>query len=678
MNAGRIAIVVVNFNSAELLRANLVAVHQEMLSSTEPVLQDASIVVVDNWHSEQARADVQELCREQGWHCLPQESNGGFGHGMNAGVATARALGADLYLLLNPDAQIDAASIVELATAVDNDPMTLVGPVITKPDGSLWSDGHDLYLRNGNTLATRKRPAGETAAAPWLTGACLLISDALWHSVDGFAPDYFLYWEDVELSWRVRQLGGKVEVVRSAHAVHDEGATHRDHGRTGHSPTFIYYNVRNRLLFAARNLDRTGRERWVRTALPAARRMLLWSGRRAVLRQPRLLWAAVRGTLSGLWLMRYHQVRRTHASSLRPVRVLTSFPEPRPTTNPYIVMLKDALQARDDVELHTFSWRRALTGHYDVFHAHWPEILVSGHSPLKTAVRQLFFVMMLAAFRARGTVIVRTVHNLELPQGISSRQEKLLNLFESRTELRIRVNDSTPISNGAQATVPHGHYRSWFARDEQQQPTTGQVAFVGLIRRYKAVDQLIRAFREPRDNPSTTRLVVAGRPSTDELASEMSALADGDHRITLNLRFLTDEELVSTVTASELVVLPAPEMHNSGTVLMVLSLGRPVLVPDNEVNRRLAEEVGQGWVNTFTGTLTGRHLDEALESCARRTPEPCLDAREWPEAAALHTAAYRAAVRGALSEYDNRMVTSVPVGVDKELDAYEVKQTEGR
>ncbi|GAB79028.1 Glycosyltransferase, GT2 family [Austwickia chelonae] len=678
MSGGRIAVVVVNFNSAELLRINLVAVHQQMTASTDPLLQDAAIVVVDNWHSDQARTEAQELCREQGWHCVPQDVNGGFGHGMNIGVSTARELGADLYLLLNPDAQIDAASVVELASVVDNDPMTLAGPVITRPDGTLWSDGHDLYLQDGNTLATRKRAAGETAVAPWLTGACLLISDALWRSVDGFAPDYFLYWEDVELSWRVRQLGGNVAVVRTAHAIHDEGATHRTHGRTGHSPTFIYYNVRNRLLFAARNLDRPGRARWARTSLPAARRMLLWSGRRAVLTNPRLIWAAARGTLAGLWMMRHHQVRRTHAPTTRPVRVLASFPEPRPTTNPYIVMLKDALQARDDVELHTFSWRRALTGRYDVFHAHWPEILVSGHSPLKTAVRQLFFVTMLAAFRARGTAIVRTVHNLELPQGISPKQEKLLRLFEARTELRIRVNDSTPIPNGPQATVPHGHYREWFDRYETRQSTSGRIAFVGLIRRYKAVDQLIKAFRETRDNPTATTLVVAGRPSTDQLATEMRTLAAGDDRITLNLRFLTDEELVSTVTGSELVVLPAPEMHNSGTVLMALSLGRPVLVPDNEVNRRLAEEVGTGWVNTFTGTLTGEHLDDALAACARRTPRPRLDARDWPHAAALHVAAYRNALRGDFPEDSDQTVTSVPVGVDKEPDAHTVKRTEGR
>ena len=81
----------------------------------------------------------------------------------------------------------------------------------------------------------------------------------------------------------------------------------------------------------------------------------------------------------------------------RPIRVLQSFPTPRPTTNPYIVMLARSLQSEPGIAMSTFTWKRALLGRYDVFHAHWPEILVSGHSPVKTAVRQLFTILLLAA-----------------------------------------------------------------------------------------------------------------------------------------------------------------------------------------------------------------------------------------------------------------------------------------
>jgi beta-1,4-mannosyltransferase len=76
--------------------------------------------------------------------------------------------------------------------------------------------------------------------------------------------------------------------------------------------------------------------------------------------------------------------------------VQQSFPRPRPTTNPYLVMLRDAVAAVPGVEVRTFTWRGALLDRYDVFHVHWPEILVSGHSPLKALVRQGLTVLLVA------------------------------------------------------------------------------------------------------------------------------------------------------------------------------------------------------------------------------------------------------------------------------------------
>ncbi len=58
------------------------------------------------------------------------------------------------------------------------------------------------------------------------------------------------------------------------------------------------------------------------------------------------------------------------------LRVLQSFKEPGPYTNPYVVMLREALTATPGLEVLTFSWRTALLGRYDVFHVHWPETII--------------------------------------------------------------------------------------------------------------------------------------------------------------------------------------------------------------------------------------------------------------------------------------------------------------
>ncbi|MBW3084134.1 hypothetical protein KEM60_00318 [Austwickia sp. TVS 96-490-7B] len=637
-----LAVIVVNYDSADLLRDHLTAVQRDLISATDPRLNQAQIIVVDNWSTPTARAQITALASEHHWTLLPQQDNLGFGLGTNRGVEAARAAGATRFLLLNPDAHIDAPSVRALLDAVDTDPMTLAAPVITRPDGTLWSDGHDLYLADGTTRATRRRDPQlpDDAVAEWFTGACLMLTAHLWDAVGGFGDDYFLYWEDVELSWRTTRVGGTLRLIRDAHAVHDEGGTHRHADRQGHSPTFTYYNVRNRLLFAARNLDRSTRRRWIRTAPAAAWQVLSWSGRRTALRSPQLVRAALRGTYDGIAVARRTPLPPSNSS--RPLRVLASFPQPRPTTNPYIVMLKECLEAHPQIHLDTFTWRRALTGDYDLFHAHWPEILVSGHTPLKALIRQALFAAMLTRMRARRTAIVRTVHNIDLPQGISWRERALLRRFERRTDLRIVLNPHTPAPEPTR-TIPHGHYRDWFAHYPDAAPQPGRVAYLGLIRRYKAVDTLIRAFiQTPTDSPARS-LFIGGKPSSTELAQDMEELAARDPRVELALTFLPEADLVDAVRSAALLVQPAPDMHNSGTVLMALSLDRPVLIPDNAVNRDLAAEVGPGWIHTFTGTLTSDDIERALRDCTLQDTHPRLDGRDWSTTAHAHLQAYRAA-----------------------------------
>ena len=52
-----------------------------------------------------------------------------------------------------------------------------------------------------------------------------------------------------------------------------------------------------------------------------------------------------------------------------------------------------------DVEVQYFSWRTALLGRYDVFHVHWPEVLVRGRTRWRAMARSLLFVLVLARLR---------------------------------------------------------------------------------------------------------------------------------------------------------------------------------------------------------------------------------------------------------------------------------------
>lgn len=330
-----------------------------------------------------------------------------------------------------------------------------------------------------------------------------------------------------------------------------------------------------------------------------------------------------------------------------PITVLQSFPAPRSTTNPYLVQLARGLRALPDVKVRNFSWLGALFFKYDVFHVHWPEILVSGHSPLKKLGRQGLTLVLLARLAVTGTPIVRTVHNVELPRDISLREVFLLRLINRRTTLYVRLNPETPLPTCRPSiTIPHGHYRDWFSDFPKSEQIPGRISYVGLIRRYKGVEDLISSFRATAEAHPELSLRLGGKPSTVELGQAVRDLSEGDARISLNLQYISEAELVETITGSELVVLPYRFMHNSGGTLAALSLDRPVLVPANEVNQALAEEVGPGWVFQYTGRLTPKNIVQTLSSIRVQgpRPRPDLSARHWYMGSSAHRGAYEQAL----------------------------------
>lgn len=302
-----LSVVVVNYNSVDLLRRNLVAVAD--------AIPEASIVIVDNFSSAAEAASVARLSVDRGWSFVLRPDNGGFGAGVNAGVACARDLGRSRFLLLNPDATIDGASVDRLLAAVDAQPLIVAAPRVVTTTGEIWFSGVDLVLSDGTMRASAMRADFPDALVePWLTGASLMVTETVWQRVGEFDEDYFLYWEDVDYSFRVARAGGTLAIVDEAIAVHDEGGTQSPtHGRAK-SDGYYYYNIRNRLLFAAKHLPPAMVRRWQRTSVAAAREVLLRGGRRQFLHSLRPLWTAGRALRAGRRFTREALSRPTETS----------------------------------------------------------------------------------------------------------------------------------------------------------------------------------------------------------------------------------------------------------------------------------------------------------------------------------------------------------------------------
>lgn len=287
----RPAVVVVNYASADLAADAL-----RPFESTS-----WTIVLVDCWSSAAERERISELGAASGWRLVLPQVNLGFGAGVNAGVREARQAGCDICLVLNPDATIRPDTADSLVADVAADPSLLVAPVVRTSRGRDWFAGAVLDLGSGRTRAgAPSRPDD----VPWISGACFAASAERLVELGGFAGDYFLYWEDIDLSVRWVRDGGRLALRDDLTCVHDPGGTQEGTARAsdrGKSPLYHYYNTRNRLLFAARNVDVRRWPGWLRATPPHTVEVLLRGGRRAIVRHPlRTLWPAVRGTVSGL------------------------------------------------------------------------------------------------------------------------------------------------------------------------------------------------------------------------------------------------------------------------------------------------------------------------------------------------------------------------------------------
>jgi beta-1,4-mannosyltransferase len=329
-------------------------------------------------------------------------------------------------------------------------------------------------------------------------------------------------------------------------------------------------------------------------------------------------------------------------SDQRALRVLTSLPRRAPTTNPFVLQLLDDLERRSgDVEVVYFTWRRALLGRWDVFHVHWPERLLRGSSPLRTRVRRAAFRLLLLRLRVGHGAVVRTVHNLASHEAGGAVERRLLDAFDRRTALAIRLNPFTPVPAGAASrTIVHGHYRDWFADVPTEAPVPGRILFFGLLRPYKGVEELLAAFAALDDASVGLRLV--GGAQDEALRVAIETAQRRDPRISSVLRYVADPELASEVTEAQLVVLPYRAVHNSGAALLALSLGRPLLMPLTETTAWLRDEVGSSWLHLYEGPLTAEALRAALEA-TRELPvaPPPLTGRDWRTIGDAHLEAFR-------------------------------------
>ncbi len=335
-----------------------------------------------------------------------------------------------------------------------------------------------------------------------------------------------------------------------------------------------------------------------------------------------------------------------------PLRVLAWPAFENKTGNPYNRLLYEAVED-EGMEVAEFSLQRALWGSYDLWHLHWPDDFLSYRSPVTAAAYVGILLLLLVLARQKGTQIVWTIHDLGPHESHHPWLESIfwrffprlvdgfITLSDVGREAALRQYPSLRRVPGV--VIPHGHYRPAYpepverdaARKEfDLDPDAPVAVYVGRIRPYKSVEPLVHAFRSVPDEDA--RLLVTGNPSGPAIERQIRRAASGEDRITLDLRFIPDDQIPVVLGAADLVVLPYEDILHSGSALLALSFHRPVLVPNRGAMSELQAHVGDEWVHTYEGRLTTDDLRDALSwaRTADRPDEVPLDDLGWNRLAA--------------------------------------------
>jgi GT2 family glycosyltransferase len=178
------------------------------------------VFVVDNESSGELRSALADakLADADANTLLEVPENRGFAGGVNLAIQKSLDHGFDAVLVINNDAIVAEESISLLIDTLERKPRTgLVGPRIVHADGSEESAGGHLVPVVG---VTRHQPQSRTEP-DFVTWACVLVRASALREIGLLDEQFFMYWEDVDFSLRLRAGNWNFEICDQATATHE-------------------------------------------------------------------------------------------------------------------------------------------------------------------------------------------------------------------------------------------------------------------------------------------------------------------------------------------------------------------------------------------------------------------------------------------------------------------------
>jgi GT2 family glycosyltransferase len=233
------------------------------------------IVVVDNGSSDGSMDALSRDAPLRELELIAAGRNRGYAGGNNLGIRRALDSDAEFILVLNNDTTVDSSLLDELVAAANRHPEAgCFGPWIL-----YMSDPNRVWFARSEwsteaaafTAPDKGRLAGELSQecvdTQYVCGAALFFRAEVARRIGLFDERFFLVYEDADWCFRARRAGFGCVMVPSARVWHKIGTSFGSEA----SPLRTYFSIRNKLLWAEKNLPR---DEWRRILATALRRLL--------------------------------------------------------------------------------------------------------------------------------------------------------------------------------------------------------------------------------------------------------------------------------------------------------------------------------------------------------------------------------------------------------------------
>ncbi len=259
----KISIIILNFNGTKDTLECLYSICQLSIVNCQ-----LSVVVVDNGSEDKFKIQNSKFKIEE-LKIIRNDQNLGFSGGNNVGIRYALKSGADYILILNNDTIVDKNIIRELVKVADLEER--IGIIVPK---IYFAKGHEFHkdrykqdeqgkviwyaggIMDWNNVMGSHRGVDEVDSGQFdkieptefASGCCMFVKREVFERVGLLDTKYFLYYEDSDLSERVKKVGYKIMYAPLAFLWHINA------GSAGGSGSKLqdYYISRNRLLFGMR------------------------------------------------------------------------------------------------------------------------------------------------------------------------------------------------------------------------------------------------------------------------------------------------------------------------------------------------------------------------------------------------------------------------------------------